>query len=303
MEHLRTIDYLVKLAQQSAAQGIVEEPRVYYDAVRLLPNQRVVRTQDGLFANGEQFPVELTHFTFALRNPEVDETLLQKVAFRIVFDGSYYQSNQFIAAPNWHTEVNAGAPVLSRAVSCYTFDRPLILTSRNALEVRVRLQNVPTTGQTRRVEVTFKGTGLLSNQPYVFSGFKDLANALEGNIDPDRYRNGGAEPIALTDMTVFCSAETESVSGLGDIRECLVQVRSIIDGTQSDFFQGPTAPVLAPMPAVLLGKTVGRCAVHRLASPIDMLPNRSFYVEAIGLDAEADDLEVLIAAHGSILVK
>lgn len=298
-QHQREIDYLVSLAQQSPGRGIVEEPRVYYDAIRILPGQQIARSAEGVFSNGEAFPVGLTHLTAAIQLPEDSAQLIQRVAMRLVMDGSYYQSAEFLTLPNWHDVQATGAAVLGESSASYTFDRPLIVSSRNSLAVTARLENIPSAF--RDVEVAFKGTGLLSNKPYLLSGRVRLTNVLAATINPDFFRNGGAEPIALTDMTVFCSADGELDGGPGDIRECRVQVRSIIDGTQAVFFQGPT--VLPDMPAVLLGKTTGTCLVHRFNAPFDMLPGRSFYLEVIGLDSTVDDVFLAVGAHGTIFVE
>jgi hypothetical protein len=307
MTHERYIDHLVKLAEKNPCEGIVEEPRAYFDVIRLPDQTRLpVRSNPQVFENGERYPVLLTHLLAFVRpnyttNEGFDEALIQRVGMRLVFDNSFYQNADFQALPLWHNVVATGNPTLQRSHACFTFDRPLILTSRNSLDVRVNLSDTPTSA--RRCEVAFRGTGLLSKQPIVLAGSVDLENQLVVTIPLDAYRNLRAEPIALTDMTVLLTSESSDADAVGDLRPLNIAVRTVGGGTQAEFFIGPSDPAWPRMPAYMLGKTTGRCIVHRFPGDgVRLEPGQSFYAELSPLDSTAYDIDVALSTHGSIFV-
>ncbi len=305
----RYIDYLVKLAAQNPCEGIVEEPRAFYDVVRMATTTaRPVRSNEGVFFNGEKYPILLTHMLAFLRpsydlTPVVgeDEALIQRVGMRLVFDDSFYENAQFQALPLWHNVVATGNPSIQRAHASFTLDRPLILASRNSLDVRVNLALTP--GSPRRAEVAFRGVGLMSQQPLVLSAFADLDDEGTVQLSPEGFRNLRAEPVALTDMSVMLSAENLEPADVGDLRLLNVNIRTIGGGTQSDFYQGPSDPPFPRMPAYLLGKTTGRCITHRFPGDgVRLEPGQSFYAELLPLTTDVENLDVALAFHGSIFV-
>lgn len=308
----RYIDHLVQLAAQNPCEGILQEPRGYYDVLPVFPSTtQSVFNNDAPFMNGEKYPVMITHMTAALR-PDFDASPaatglndedIQRMGMRMVWDDTYYETDQFLALPNWHNRVATNASSLGRSSSHYVFDRPLILTSRDSLAVQVQLLDAPASGH-RRVEVCFEGTGLLSMRPYTFSAFVDLTTEVSTILDTERFINGGSEPIALTDMTMFVSAESTDGSGQGDIRQAALSVRVIGNGTQAAFFQGPNDPTIALlMPAPLLGVTTGRAIVHGFPGEgMRMEPGDSLRIEAIAFDGTAVGLQLAVALHGYLTV-
>lgn len=309
----RYIDYLVWLSSQNPREGVVEEPRAYYDVMTTLANQRPVRSADGVFYNGEKYPVVITHLTAAVlptydSSPPVgfDQKLIQQIGMRLVFDDTYYQQHEFLALPNWHSEVATGPSEIARGSSHYEFDRPLILPSRDTLLVETSLldaTSVPAS-VTRRLSCSFKATGLLSQRPYILQSAVDRSDETKTAFLTSDFQNGGSEPIAVTDMTFSVSAESSDAVGLGDIRIADVNVRVVGNGTQSRWFQGPDDGAFAPrMPTVLLGKTTGQCVVHRFnGEGVFLEPGRSFYAEVSSLATAADSAQLALAAHGTLLV-
>ena len=307
----RYVDYLVWLAAQNPREGVVEEPRAYYDVLTTLANQRSVRSQDGVFYNGEKYPVVITHLTAAIlpsydSSPPVgfDPKVLQAIGMRLVFDDTFYQQHEFLSMPNWHSEVSTGPAEIARGHSQYTFDRPLILPSRDTLLVETSLLDAPGSGLNRRLSCSFKATGLLSMRPYILQSSLTLSDETKTAFLTSDFQNGGSEPIAITDMTFSVSAESDDPVGLGDIRIADVNVRVVGNGTQSVWFQGPDTGAFAPrMPTLLLGKKMGQCVVHRFSGDgVFMEPGRSFYAEVSSLATEADGVQVALAAHGTLLV-
>lgn len=299
----RYIDYMVKLAAQNVAKGIIEEPRAYFDAFTLLPDGVVSNGDRNTFINGEQFPVRLTHATFFVR-PDgeggLDMRQMQRMGVRFTFHDQYYMGREFKALPLWATKVVTGPQALTPAFSSYTFDRPVILSARDSLRVQVALESQP--ASPRRVSVSFTGIGLLSKRPYFLASEVELSNEAPVILDTVDFRNDGTEPIALTDMVLHCGAEVEDPVGAGDIRQLRVQIRQIGNGTGADWYIGPTSPVpLSQMPATLLGTTQGMAVVHQF--PGDGLiwePGEGIVVQGIALDQSAEGLDLAVGLTGYI---
>lgn len=309
----RYIDYLVWLSSQNPREGVIEEPRAYYDVMTTLANQRVVRSADGVFYNGEKYPVVITHLTMGIlptydSSPPVgfDQKLIEKIGMRLVFDDTYYQQHEFLSAPNWHNVVATGPSEIARGNSHLQFDRPLILPSRDTLLVETSLLDATSDPDnvTRRLSCAFNATGLLSQRPYILQSSLNRSSETKTAFLTSDFQNGGSEPIAITDMTFSVSAESTDAVGLGDIRIADVNVRVVGNGTQSWWFQGPDTGGFAPrMPTLLLGKTYGQCVVHRFnGDGVFLEPGRSFYAEVTSLDSAADSAQVALAAHGTLLV-
>lgn len=308
MTHERYIDHLVKLAAKNPCEGIVEEPRAFFDVIRTPSTlTRSVRSNAQTFQNGERYPILLTHLTAFIRpgyqGEELgdDEALVQRVGMRLVSSNSFYQNADFQALPLWHNVVSTGNPTLQRAQASFTFDRPLILASQNSLDVRVAYAQTPTSP--RRCEVVIRGVGLLSQQPTVIGGAVEIEDQGTLSFSPELFRNLRMEPIALTDMSLLVTAEEDELGSVGDLRPLSIAIRSIGGGTQAEFFVGPSDPPWPRMPAYLLGKTTGRCIVHRFPGDgVRLEPGDSFYAELVALDTTAQGIDVALATHGSIFV-
>jgi len=305
--HEAEIDYLVKLASKNVTDGVLEEPRVYYDLLTLTSQQVNTVSNPDVFSNGEQFPVHVTGMSIALQpdfaqNVGMDERLIQRVGLRLRYHDNFYQSSELVPAPLWANKVVAAPALTSSGVSSYSFERPVILSARDALAIEVALASAPATP--RRVSCSVTGTGLLSKRPYFFSSVVDLATTTKAMLPIEGLRNDGAEPIALTDMTFHCGAEEADASGAGDIRQLAVQVHQVGNGTQADWFVGANSPVPIPQcPAVLLGKTAGRAIIHELPGQGFLWePGEGLTIEALPLDASALNVTLAVALHGYLVV-
>ena len=301
------IDYLVKLAAQNVTDGVLEEPRVYYDLLTLSSQQVNTVSNPDVFSNGEQFPVRITGMTLAvqpdfLQAVGIDERLIQRVGLRLRYHDNFYQSSALVPAPLWANKVVAAPALTSSGVSSYSFDRPVILSARDALAIEVALASAPATP--RRVSCSVTGTGLLSKRPYFFSSAVELSTTTKAMLPIEGLRNDGAEPIALTDLTFHCGAEDADPVGAGDIRQLFAQVHQVGNGTQADWFVGANAPVPIPQcPGVLLGKTAGRAIVHEFPGDgVLWEPGEGLTLEALPLDASAVNVTLAVGLHGYLVV-
>lgn len=301
----RDIDHLIKLAAENIDHGVIEEPRFYFDQITL---QSILSKNDpDAFINKEEFPVRITHALFGLRTYDdgtiPEERLLQKAGVRMVFHDQYYQSRAFAPVPMWVTEVTAGAPALSQGFSTYTFDRPVILSARDSLRVQVALESDPDGSQ--RVSVAVHGVGLQSKRPYFFSSFRDLNNTTPIVLPQGDFRNDGAEPVALTDLVIATSAPTGDFVGAGDIRTVRLQVAQLGNGTGRNWCGTPilqsSGATIPQMPAHLWGMSQGRAVVHRFPGQgLLWEPNEGVTMEAVALDTDAADEDLLICLAGYI---
>jgi hypothetical protein len=301
----RYIDYLVKMAAKNVKHGVIEEPRVFYDVITMGTSTEIIQGNPDVFINGEQFPIRLTHMSMALRpdfvgDTGLDERLVQRAGLRLKFHDQYYQSRDFVAAPLWINKVVAASSAVTQGTSSWTFDRPNILSARDSLRVEVNLEEAPPVSRT--ITVSFTGTGLLSGRPYFLSGSVALTDANPTVINTANFRNDGSEPIALTDMTVHCSGDFDDSNGQGDVRLARVAVRQIGNGTQADWFQGPTVPSpVERIPAVLLGYTAGRACVHRFPGEgVLWEPGEGISLDAQALNDSIDGLALAVSLSGYV---
>ena len=302
------IDYLVKLAADNVTDGVLEEPRVYFDLITLPSAALAVRSHENVFTNGERYPVRLTHMTMALQPTtnvqnlvNQQESLIQRVGLRLQQHDNFYQAADMVAAPLWANKVCAAPTLTGSGVSSYEFPRPVVLSARDALSVEVNLLIAPPSS--RRVSVAFTGVGMLSKRPYFFSSATYLMDTNKGTLPIEGLRNDGAEPVALTDMTINCGADTVDLVAVGDIRQLFVQVSQVGNGTQANWLIGSVSPVISRCPAVLLGKTAGRCIVHEFPGQgLLWEPGEGVTVEAMPLDLSTVTAQLAIALHGYIVV-
>lgn len=281
-------EYLIKLAEKNVCEGIIEEPRFFYDSIGVDNTGLVTPGNEDVFRNGEQFPVRLTHMVAAIRGEElaspvalVNERMIQRTGLRLTFHDQYYMNREFVPIPLWVNKVVAAGDTVTTAVASWFFARPLILSTRDSLRVSVALEDTPTVD--RRVVVCFTGVGIQSKRPYFFSSDVVLTTTASTILSTDRFRNDGAEPIVLTDMTVSCGADNAGLATddpQGDIRRFRVNVRQLGNGTGADWGTGPVgANVLAECPAPLFGVTSGRAAVHEFPEPLLWEPGEGITVE------------------------
>lgn len=318
--------YLQRLAEKNAVQGVMYEPRIFYDAIDLdgaLPT----RSQDGVFRNGGRFPIRITHMTAAMASVDAlgaaqDPRLLQRVGGYFMFHGQYYMNppQQLTAATPqqptslaaWANVLSAGPDVISRGTSAQKFIHPFILSVRDTLKVTVQLVDSP--AYPIRVTVSFTGVGIISRQPYFLSGFTDIpVGTAQVDIDTTRFLNDGAEPILVTDMTINSHSPENLNDPTGDAAFTLVQVKQIGNGTNEDWAAGPVGTnqewspgvgITNLCPSILWGSYSGRALVHRF--PGDGLvwePGEGIdlYLQALADDTE--DTKVMVGLVGYVAVQ
>lgn len=306
--------YMQLLAKTNPTSGVLFEPRAYFNFFQMDGTQEVHGAPE-VFRNGEDFPVIITHLTASLsyrnqaNNAVLDERLLQRIGAYLNFHDQYYMnapqqlggagSNSIIQAapiPTWSNVPSGGPEVLTRGTSSWRFDKGCILSARDTLAVRVRLYSVPSAAVP--VSVSFTGMGLISRQPYFFTGTVQPAGIAWVDFDRTNFANDGSEPVLLTDMVVQVQASIDSVDPTGDSRRAYVSVRQIGNGTGADWFRGPvniTTPGvgdLVPndaMPAVLLGQKSGRALVHQFPQPLIWEPGDGINAVTQAFDATTGD--------------
>lgn len=306
--------WLIKLASDNLSRGIIEEPRAYYDEIEVSATTGIItRSSPEVFQNGERFPVKITHMTCGIQyltteaDPEVaDERNIQRVGLGLRFHDQWYMNDRYIAAPLWATGVCTAPLQTSQSTACWRFDRPFILSSRDSLAVKVGLIE----GQDTAVPVTvaFTGIGIKSKRPYFFAGDTALTDTVMTSIPGGNYKNDGAEPVLVTDMTVNVAAPLGTLDPTGDIRNLRIQVSQLGNGTNSSWFIGPRTivPPLLGIGAQNLGVYTGRVVVHRF--PMDGLlwePGEGIdiFVQRLSTATEAQDFKLSIALLGNIVVQ
>jgi hypothetical protein len=306
--HQRDIDWMVQLASRNVCEGVIEEPRVFWDEVTLLSKDIVTRGTPDVFVNGEQFPIRLTHASMALipdfdANIGLDERFIQRVGIQLTFHDQYYMSRNFVPAPLWANKVVAAGDANTQGNASQIYERPNVLSARDSLRVMVQLNQVPTNGP-RLVSAAVTGIGMLSKRPYFFADAVEIDDVAPTQLDTAQFRNDGTEPVALTDMSFSCGAEENDAIGQGDIRQLRVNVRQVGNGTQADWYEGPRIPSpLSRCPAQLLGYGTGRGIVHRF--PGDGLiwePGERVILDMRALDASVEGYTVGFSLYGYISV-
>lgn len=307
--------YMQLLATTNPTAGVLFEPRAFFNFFQLSGVQEVHGAPE-VFRNGEDFPIFITHLTasVSLRNQansaDLDERLIQRVGLYLNFHDQYYMNApqqlggsgndaiiQASPIPTWANVPVGGPEVLTRGTSSWRFAKGCILSARDTLKVRARLYAVPAAAVP--VTVSFTGIGLISKQPYFFSGTVQPASLGWAEFDVTNFANDGSEPVILTDMVVQVQAEVDDVDPTGDSRRVYISVRQVGNGTGADWFHGPiniTTPGIVgnlipsdALPAVLLGAKQGRAVVHQFPQPLVWEPG----------DGISATMQALIASAGS----
>jgi hypothetical protein len=306
--------YQQLLSKTNPTRAVLFEPRAYFNFFQLNGTQEVPGAP-GVFRNGEDFPVFITHLTAAvtMRNQansaDLDERLLQRVGLYLNFHDQYYMnapqqlggggSGSVIQAspiPTWSNVPSGGPEALTRGTSSWRFDKGCVLSTRDSLKVRARLYSIP--GAAVPITVSFTGAGLITHQPYFFSGTVQPTDLGWVEFDVTNFANDGSEPVMLTDMVVQVQAEIDDVDPTGDSRRAYISVRQVGNGTGADWFRGPvnmTTPGVGDLipndavPAVLLGPKSGRSLVHLFPQPLVWEPG----------DGITATMQALIASAGS----
>jgi hypothetical protein len=336
----RPIDRLVKLAAKNICDGVREEPRLYFDRIPLdfaVAGSNEINGDPQSFVNGEPWPVRLTKIVFSLGlsfdpatvaylNPPVPLAVLQSVAARIRRSDEYYMNANRIPVPNWLNTVTNPPTNFGNGGTSWTFDRPVILSVRDYMEVEVQaladqavflIDGEPTPSTfTATIGVSYSGVGLISGQPYFFGATQEVTNSKPIKMAANRLQNVSGEPIALTDCSTQISVlNTDPALPIAaivasDSRFFAVQMRQVQNGTRSKWLQGPTVPTpLGRANASLLGLTSGSAIVHTFPGDgIQLEPGEGLRIEAevlattTALALPNDNLDVLVGMSGYLVV-
>lgn len=305
----RDIDHLIKLASENIDKGVIEEPRYWWDSITLLSDSRVSKGDPNAFINGEEFPVRITQVAFALRpnaafTSGIEERLLQRCAVRMIWHDQYYMARLPAPVPLWGNKVTASPYALGRGFASTQFDRPVILSARDSLRFRVAIEGtMPQGAQYLLVQAGVHGVGLQSKRPYFLHSYQTVSATQVSNLPTADFRNDGAEPIALSEMSISCAFDNDGDGG-GDIRRVRVNISQLGNGTGREWMSTPLigSPSPAPlgqMPASLLGLTEGRCVVHQLPGDgIIFEPGEGITLEGFSLDTSADGLDLMVGLSG-----
>ncbi len=281
----RDIDRLALMADRNVCDGVREEPRVWYDQV---PLDFSVVNEDGIFnldsdsfINGERFPVRMTHIVLSLGeqydaesdelivDPTLPIQLLEGVDLRICELDSYYMSESYVAVPAWMNKVSSSPTAMGDQGVSYTFDRPVILSSRDSMQVQISaLFDTTSVGDfVGQATVSFTGIGVQSKRPVFMSSTVTVTDSKAISFNPSDLQNNGMEPVALVGMAFQqrTSVGTDSYRFTGSVRAWSIQCRQNGNGTNANWFSTPKFPTaLARINASNLGVTSGPGIVHEL---------------------------------------
>jgi hypothetical protein len=262
---------LVKLATGQLEQGIIHEPRAFFDVIEVKPDGTPTPGHPEVFKNGEQFPIRLTHMTAAValfgqdqEEPEVvDERFIGDIGLRMVFHNQMYMNPQFLPVPIWSNKAVAASDVITDSTASWRFDVPFVMSARDTLLVDV-LSALATDEDQQLPTVTLTGIGLLSGRPYLISGQQTLVSPQRTRLGTTFFRNDGSEPMIISNITVTVSQPANELDPIGDIRSLSLNIRQTGNGTNAFWCQGPDSlPAGELMPATLWGVTTGRAVVHK----------------------------------------
>jgi hypothetical protein len=266
----RMKDWIVKTSKNALVDGVLYEPRVYTDQFALDPAvTTIVAGSPSIFVNGEQFPVILKWMTaFAINEGTArgtavpDPRVIQRVGMRVRYHDQYYMSRTFAPIPLWHNTQTSAPAYEAPSTSAWDFDMPVVLSSRDSLQVTV-VSQVASALAPVRVEVGFHGVGLLSQRPYFLQGTADLANGLPTNLSTTFFRNDGSEPIVLMGAVVSQTATSGGVGATLPLCTLDLQFKQVGNGTNANWVQAPISQG-SRVPSVLRGQKAGFSVVHEL---------------------------------------
>jgi len=291
--------YLQKLAEGNITDGVLYEPRAFFDYIRLTEPFIPVKGHPEVFKNGEEFPIVLTHMTASMAavgedDGQIelqDERYIQRVGMYMNFHDQYYMSPpqsfslnfggaqtsvQYAAPlPTWVNTNVATSGVNNQNTVSWTFPKPFILSTRDSMRVEFF---TPYDIGGRVCTVAFSGVGAISRQPYNISGSALLDDNATSTVPTNELQNDGVEPIVVKSMSASLSPDPGNVNGGADTRFVFMRVKQIGNGTNGDWFQGPLGVSLqgtsgAELPGSMigvsnLGVTTGRSVVHTFPKPV-----------------------------------
>lgn len=306
----REIDRLIKLASKNLCEGVREEPRLLFDRVPLdftVPGSGGPNGDFNSYVNGERWPLRITNLVLSLGqffegqpatvwpvDPSLPIQMLENVDLRIRHHDIYYMAEKFLPVPIWQNKVTSVPSQFGNAASSWTFDRPCIMSARDQMYVTVQALfdqvSLRNSGGGIPYEATatlsFTGVGVQSQRPYFFGASVKLTDSRPTIFAPGDLQNVGLEPVAITDMSfqtrVTALTEDGPVNVPSDVRAFALQVRQIGNGTNANWFGGPSTPTpLGFANASLIGVETGPAIVHRLPGDGILLePGEGFRIDA-----------------------
>lgn len=280
MERMK--DWLVKAAKQIQLDGVLYEPRVYFDVFTvtsdLNSSQIVSGSPNNIFVNGEQFPVSIQWMTATMLPKLADEEtlfgdprLLQRIGLRVRYHDQYYMARTHAPIALWANTPNAAPDFVSPSTASWDFEQPFVLSARDSLQITVQADQdlaalFTEGGAEATVSVSLHGIGLLSERPYFFSGKTVLTGTTSTNLPTTFFRNDGSEPVVIGGMVLntFFSAPSGAAAVTLPASAIRVQCRQIGNGTNADWVQGPSPVFSSQVPAALLGAKTGFNMLHRI---------------------------------------
>ena len=309
MEHMK--DWLVKAAKQIQLDGVLYEPRVYFDTFLvssdLNSSQIVAGSPNNIFVNGEQFPVSLQYMTAsllpALTEDLPDPRLLQRIGLRVRYHDQYYMARTHAPIALWENTPNAAPDFVSPSTATWDFEQPFVLSARDSLQIT--LQSLVSLGGemgTATVSVSLHGIGLLSERPYLFSGKTTLTDKTSTNLPTTFFRNDGSEPVVIGGLVLNVFSPTLPAFTF-PASAITMQCRQIGNGTNADWVQGPSPVLSSQVPAVLLGAKTGFNMTHCLpGNGLQWRPGEGLEIDVNNLGLPGDGQEPITYRVGVALL-
>jgi hypothetical protein len=272
--------HLIKLAETNIFFNDTATTEIYTETLSILPGlteQKEAVSDPLTFMNGEKFPVRILYMTANTVGATGDnlvaeglfgERLIQGIGLRMRFHDQFYMRTSFTRLANWGTHVTASSDNNSYYTSSHKTWRPVVLSARDSFEVRVKAVQPlaafpqPSEDNPWQVTTTFTGIGIFSKRPYVLSGSTILESAMTMQLDVGDFKNDGAEPILITDVTHNAVRFTDAGTLTPVLPFVNIGIKQIGNGTNADWVVSkPGEPNLAPAP--VWGSYSGRALVHR----------------------------------------
>lgn len=312
---------LLKIAARNVCDGVLYEPRLYCALFDFSDAESVtsILAQPDIFRNGEQSPVRITHLVAAVRYeppeeqqpsfPPGDERAIQQYGMRVRAHDTFYMNPSYVPLPLWHNQVSAASDVVTRGQSSWRFAKPVIMGKRDTIEVKFALESpIPADSGTRRVSVAFSGVGLYSRRPKQLYSYVDVttANGISTvSLPSDQFRNTGAEPLEIYEMSAAVAGLSLASDPVGEIRLGKLSVRLTGNGTNQRWTITQDTSVDDLVPASLWSLTSGRAVVHKLPGEGDdagwlWQPGVGLNIELSNLTARAD--QIYVAAIGYAII-
>jgi hypothetical protein len=153
------------------------------------------------------------------------------------------------------------------------------------------------------VDVAVNGVGIESKRPYFLSGSVVLEDTVTQHVPSEQFRNRGAEPILITNVTSNVQGNVQQPLSFGDARQIEVGIRQVGNGTNAAWVvSAPGTPNMAQAP--LWGAYSGRAVVHEFPGPgLLWEPGEGINVAVRRSENTQETMTVGISMIGSIMVQ